>query len=102
MYSVNAKIMNSFYSEASEKYDESFRIQLLGESPLKDGQVKMEMLTLSVPKDIYSELKSKVGKTVSLPIGFFVSNNRLTPFFPKNTSLQKIQKNSGTTSPSER
>jgi spore coat polysaccharide biosynthesis protein SpsF (cytidylyltransferase family) len=87
MYNVTAQVLNTFYTEASEKYDESFKVQLLGDNPLKDGQIKKEMLTLSVPEKIYNSLKDQIGKTVSLPVGFFVSNNRLTPFYPKNSQV---------------
>ncbi len=85
MYNVNAEVLNSFHTPASEKYAETFKIQLLGDNPLKDGQVKKEMLTLNVPEKIFHSLKTQVGKTVTLPIGFFVSNNNLTPFYPKNS-----------------
>jgi len=87
MYSVKAQVLNLFHSEATEKYAESFKVQLLGDVPLKDGQVKKDMLTLNVPQEIYNSLQGQEGKTVSLPIGFFVSNNRLTPFFPKSATL---------------
>jgi len=93
MYRVNAQVLNSFHSPETEKYPESFKIQLLGDNPLQDGQVKKEMLTLTVPKDVYNSLKSKEGKTVTLPIGFFVSNNRLTPFYPKNNDIKTIPEN---------
>ena len=88
MYSVNAQVFNSFYVPATEKYDESWKIQLIGDNPLKGGQVKKEMLTLSVPENIYNSLIDQVGKTVTLPVGFFVSGNRLTPFYPKNISAK--------------
>lgn len=87
MYSVKAQVLNLFHSAATEKYDESFKVQLLGDVPLKDGQVKKDMLTLNVPQEIYNSLQGQEGKTVTLPIGFFVSNNRLTPFFPKTAKL---------------
>ncbi len=93
MYNVKAQVLNSFHSPASEKYPESFKVQLLGDSPLKDGQVKKEMLTLSVPEKIFNSLKGQEGKNVTLPIGFFVSNNRLTPFYPKNSSTKPIPEN---------
>ena len=88
MYSVKAQVLNAFHTPASEKYPESFKVQLLGDNPLKDGQVKKEMLTLSVPENIFNSLKGQQGKNITLPIGFFVSNNHLTPFYPKNTSAK--------------
>ena len=93
MYQVTAQIINSFHSPATEKYEESFKVQLLGDNPLKNGQNKKEMLTLSVPKKVYTDLADQEGTHVTLPIGFFVSNNRLTPFYPKNIQATPTQKN---------
>jgi len=96
MYSVRAQVLNVFTSPASEKYPESFKVQLLGDMAMKDGQVKKDMLTLSVPQDVFNSLSGRIGDEVTLPIGFFVSNNRLTPFFPKSAKIkgQKVGENS--------
>ena len=87
MYSVKAQVLNVFTSPASEKYPETFKVQLLGDMAMKDGQVKKDMLTLNVPQDVFNSLSGRIGDEVTLPIGFFVSNNRLTPFFPKTASF---------------
>lgn len=84
MYKVTAQVMNAFSVPASEKYEESFKIQLIGDTHMKDGQVKKEMLTLSVPNTVYNKLKDSVGKTVTLPVSFFVRNNQINPFYPKS------------------
>lgn len=84
MYQVTGEIINVYTSPKSEKYDESFRLQLLGEYILKDGQVKKEMLTLGVPLEVYQNLKDCVGQIVSLPVGFFVQGGKLTTYYPKN------------------
>lgn len=87
MYKVTAQVINAFSIPSSEKYDESFKLQLMGDLHMKDGQVKKEMLTLSVPSEIFTQLNSKIGKTVTLPVSFFVRNNQLNPFFPKSASI---------------
>lgn len=86
MYKVTAQVMNAFSVPASEKYEESFKIQLIGDTHMKDGQVKKEMLTLSVPNTVYNKLKDSVGKTVTLPVSFFVRNNQMNPFYPKSVA----------------
>jgi len=83
MYTVTAEIINAFSVPASEKYEESFKLQLIGENHLKDGQVKKEMLTLSVPKKIYSDLVDSIGSEVTLPVSFFIKGTQLNPFYPK-------------------
>lgn len=87
MYKVTAQLINVFVVPASEKYPESFKLQLMSDTVFKDGQIKKEMLTLNVPSDIFIKCKEQIGKIVTLPIAFFVSNNTLNPFFPKEASL---------------
>lgn len=83
MYTVTADLINAFNVPKSDKFDESFKLQLLGDNSLKDGQVKKEMITLSVPRAVYSELKDSVGSSVTLPVSFFVQSGNLYPFYPK-------------------
>ncbi len=84
MYQVTGQILNLFSSPASEKYDESFKVQLLGETLTVDGQVKKEMITLNVPKPVYNSLQGRSGETATLPIGFYVKSGNLITFFPKS------------------
>lgn len=85
MFSVHGQIVNTFYTPASEKYpDPSYKVQLLGEHVTKDGQVRKEMLDLSIPVDVYNSLLDQVGKMVQLPVGLFVSEKgAIRAFFPK-------------------
>lgn len=86
MFKASGQIINLFQSPASEKYEASFKVQLLGDMPLADGQIKKEMLTLGVPKPVFDSLQGQVGKEVTLPIGFYVKNGVLVTFFPKTAA----------------
>ena len=85
MFSIHGQIVNTFYTPASEKYPEpSYKVQLLGDHVTKDGQVRKEMLDLSIPVDVYNSLLDQVGKVVRLPVGLFVSDKgAIRAFFPK-------------------
>lgn len=83
MYTLTAEIMNAFSVPASEKYPESWKLQLMGDTNTRDGQIRKEMITLSIPFEMYQELKDKTGETVTLPVSFFVRGNQLNPFYPK-------------------
>ncbi len=85
MFSIHGQIVNTFYTPASEKYPEpSYKVQLLGDHVTKDGQVRKEMLDLSIPVDVYNSLLDQVGKMVRLPVGLFVSDKgSIRAFFPK-------------------
>lgn len=90
MYEVTGQIINVFHSPATDKYDETFKVQLLGDMPLVDGQVKKEMLTLNVPRPVYDSCQTQRGEVVSLPIGFYVKNNVLVTFYPKHQGAGKV------------
>lgn len=89
MYSVTGEIINAFESPATEKYEATFKIQLLGESPMVDGQVKKEMLTLNVPRETFNALKGEIKTTVTLPVGFYLKNGQLLTFYPKHVGAGK-------------
>lgn len=89
MYKVSGTIINAFHSPATEKYEASYKVQLLGDNPLIDGQVKKEMLTLNVPLSIFDKLKPAIGQIVTLPIGFYIKNGLLVTFFPKHSVAEK-------------
>ena len=89
MYKVTGQVLNVIHSPKSEKYDESWKVQLLGDSPLVDGQVKKELLTLNVPRPVFEQLQSQSGKVVTLPIGFYVKNNIVVTFYPKHEVASK-------------
>lgn len=87
MFNATGQIINLFHSPASAKYEASYKVQLLGDMPMADGQVKKEMLTLGVPKSVFDSLQGQVGQDVTLPIGFYVKNGSLVTFFPKTAAL---------------
>ena len=83
MFQVTGEVINLFTSPASEKYEESYKVQILGENQLQDGQVKKEMLTLSVPRTVYDSLQGSTGRMLTFPIGFYVKAGQLVTYFPK-------------------
>jgi hypothetical protein len=84
MFQATGQIINLFKSPASEKYEESYKVQILGDMPLVDGQVKKEMLTLNIPRAVFNSLQGRTNEEVSIPIGFYVKNGVLVTFFPKH------------------
>lgn len=75
MFAITGQVTNCFTIPKSEKYDEAFKVQLLGDLVTKDGQIRKEMVTLSIPAGVYSELSHQIGHDVTLPVGLFASSN---------------------------
>jgi len=42
-----------------------------------DEGVQMKLMDISIPDELAMKLKSKVGETVSIPVGTFINNNRV-------------------------
>ncbi len=89
MFYAKATLENCFTTDATEKYPESFKIQLLGDVHTKNGQKKRELITLNVTRDIYNSLTGRVGENITVPIGAFSEKNSSVVhfFFPKGTPL---------------
>lgn len=84
MFSMKAEVINTFSVPPSEKYpEEAYKVQFVGDQLTRDGQVRKEMVTMGIPFEAYNTLKGKIGQVVRIPIGLFVSNGRIQPFFPK-------------------
>lgn len=45
------------------------KAQLLAQTTLKNGEVKNELIDISIPRENYDTLKSKIGSTVEIPVG---------------------------------
>lgn len=62
------------------------QIQLQCESPLENGEKRLELQTLTVAdRSAYDAL---VGKPVSVAVGVFINGNRLQFFVPKSSTGQ--------------
>lgn len=75
MLIIKAKLLHIFTSadytnkETGETSQGKVKLQLLAQSTLKNGEVKNELIDISIPKDDYEKYKSKIGTTVEVPVG---------------------------------
>lgn len=65
--------------EGKETPDQ-IKVQIKGEMKLKNGETRIELITLSIPSSRVQELKDCKGTTVTLPCGIFASNGKIVPF----------------------
>lgn len=84
MYQVTGNIINVFSAPKTEKFEESFKVQVLGDSLTVDGQVKKDLITLNIPKPVFDSLQGRQGEEITLPIGFYVKSGNLVTYFPKS------------------
>jgi len=91
MFTVSGKVINVF--DQKGKVDEETgeispttpRLQLLGDMPMPDGQVRMDMITVKVEnKRAYEDL---LGQDIRLPIGVFSpSKGQIVYYVPKGST----------------
>jgi hypothetical protein len=94
MFSITGQVITVFKApegktKTGENYGGDYRVQVLGELALKNGEVKRELVTLSMPSRWGRELFTAVGSTVTLPVGIMASGNVVRAFIPENTEVPK-------------
>lgn len=55
--------------KTGEAYEGGYRVQLLAEIPLKNGEAKLDLVTLST--DLPEKFKAMSGKWVRVPVGVY-------------------------------
>ena len=72
---IKAKLLHIYVSadytnkETGETTKGKVKLQLLAQTTLRNGEVKNELIDISIPKDDYEKYKTKVGSTVEVPVG---------------------------------
>lgn len=74
MFIIKGKLLHLFVGADFTKEDGTVvpgktKAQLLVLSPLKNGEVKNELLDITVPKEKYNLYKDKIGSTVEVEVG---------------------------------
>lgn len=82
MLTLTGQVMNVFATPAGvgkdgQPYPASSKVQIMAENELKNGDKRIELLTMST--ETPHEFESLVGRSVRVPVGVFVSGN--TPAF---------------------
>ena len=81
MLIIKAKLLHIFTSadyvnnETGETSQGKVKLQLLAQTTLKNGEVKNELIDISIPKADYEKYKSKIGATVEVPVGIIAKGN---------------------------
>ena len=81
MLIIKAKLLHIFTSadytnkETGETSQGKVKLQLLAQTTLKNGEVKNELIDISIPKADYEKYKSKIGSTVEVPVSIIAKGN---------------------------
>ena len=92
MLQITGKVVNVFTTEAGKgkdgtEYAERHKVQLMGQVALPNGDVKMDLMDLTI--DDLAEWNDKQNKTVSIDIGAFApSKGNIIYFVSKGSKPQ--------------
>lgn len=79
MLTLQGQVTNVFSTpggtnQKGETYSASDKVQVIAENELKNGEKRIELLTLTT--DNPALFKTLLGKSVRIPVGIFVSGNQ--------------------------
>lgn len=90
LFQVSGQLINVFVSPKStnqegKEYGGDHKIQLLGDIAMSNGETRKEMITLKV-HDV-GDLQTKIGGSVTAPIGVFAKGSNITYYIPKGSDI---------------
>lgn len=94
MLQITGKVINVFTQEGGKnkdgaEYEERHKVQLMGEVALPNGDVKMDLMSLTV-QDL-SDWNEAQGKTISIDIGAFAPSKGSIIYFVSKGSKPQIR-----------
>lgn len=86
MLMMNGQLLNMFVSpkgvnKNGDEYGGQDKVQILGDVPLPNGEIRKEMFTLSTHDA--STFREYQGKDISVPVGAIANGKAITFFIPK-------------------
>lgn len=96
MFTVTGKIIHTFIQpgvldkDTGEVSKPSAKVQIMGDMPVQGGELRRDLITLTVEnKQVYESL---VDKVVRVPLGFFApSKGSIIYFIPKGSLPEVVQ-----------
>lgn len=93
MLQISGKVINVFTQQGGEgkdgtKYEARHKVQLMGEVALPNGDVKMDLMDLTV-QDL-SDWNDKQGEEISISIGAFAPSKGNIIYFVSKGSKPKL------------
>ena len=94
MLQITGKVINVFTqdggtSKDGKEYEERHKVQLMGEFALPNGDVKMDLMDLTI-QDL-TDWNDKQGKTISIDIGAFAPAKGSIIYFVSKGSKPQVR-----------
>lgn len=100
MFTLNGMLLHVYETgqgvnkKTGEVYDSQDKIQILGDIPLPNGEIRKDMVTITT-HDI-EHIKSMVGRNINVPVGMFAQGKGLITYFMPKGSKAVLDSSSAT------
>jgi hypothetical protein len=96
MFTVTGRVLKTFVQQggidkdSGKPFDDSFKVQIMGELPLQGGQSRFDVITMTVEdRQLYDSLENK---TIRVPLGFFSpARGQILYFIPKGSNPEIVE-----------
>lgn len=91
MFTLRGQVVHVFVSptgvnkDTGEEYGGQDKVQILGDVPMKGGETRKDMLTLTTEQG--KELKAAIGRSVVAPVAFYVNKGAVAFYIPKGSEI---------------
>lgn len=91
MFTLRGQVVHVFVSpiginkDTGEEYGGQDKVQILGDVPIKGGETRKDMLTLTTEQG--TQLKAAVGQSVIAPVAFYVNKGAVAFYIPKGSEI---------------
>lgn len=95
MFTVTGQVMKTYIQEGKTDKEtgvieeSTAKVQILGEMPVKGGDSRLDLITLTVEDE--KTYASLAGKKIRVPLGFFApSKGQIVYYIPKGSKFELV------------
>jgi len=97
MFTLRGQVVHVFtapkgINKDGEEYGGQDKVQIIGDIPLKGGETRKDLITLTT--DQGEALKKMEGQDVTCPVAFFVSGKTVSFYIPQGHKISVVRKQS--------
>lgn len=96
MFRLTGEVVHVFVSpkgvskKTGEEYGGQDKVQIIGDVPLKGGETRKELVTLTT--DQGEAVQKLIGQPVTAPVGFYTSGKDVGFYIPKGHAIQPLKR----------
>jgi hypothetical protein len=96
MFSLTGQVVHVYTApkgvskKTGEEYGGQDKVQIMGDIPLKGGETRKELISLTT--DQGSALEKMEGKIVTCPVSFFANGKSVSYYIPEGHKIKLVER----------